>query len=373
MIAELDVVKQTNPKPPDRTPIIDCDIHNFDAYGQPEFNDIIVRYLAKKWQRHHELIGRRGHATGTYPRGYRNAARADAWPPSGKPPGLDVEFVTHQLLDEWGIDYGILNPLAGPGGQLNTDYGAAYASAINDYQLAEWLEYDPRYRASLVVSENDGELAAQEIRRLGDHPGFVQVLLLARTKEPLGRRRYWKLYEAAVEQNLPMGIHFGGSAGNPITAGGWGSYYIEDHGGMAQAFQAQVASLVCEGVFEHFPTLRFALIEGGFAWLPSLAWRLDQSWSKLRAEVPYLQRKPSDYIANHFWFTTQPMEEPRHPQHFQQLLEQMNGSERLMFATDYPHWDFDSPVRALPSDLPRETRRKIMAENARAFYGLERL
>ncbi|MEZ4869703.1 MAG: amidohydrolase family protein [Caldilineaceae bacterium] len=371
MIAELQRVEEQEAKPAIRAPIIDCDIHNFDAYGQPAFNDIIVRYLAQKWQRHHALIGRRGHATGVYPRGARNAARHDAWPPSGMPPGLDMPFVTQQLLDEWGIEIGILNPLAGPGGQLNVDYGAAYASAINDYQLAEWLEPEPRYRASLVVNENDGALAAQEIHRLGDHPGFVQVLLLARTKEPLGRRRYWPLYEAAVEHDLPIGIHFGGSAGHPITAGGWGSYYIEDHGGMAQSFQAQVASLVCEGVFEHFPTLRVVIIEGGFAWLPALAWRLDQSWSKLREEVPYLQRKPSEYIADHFWFTTQPMEEPRQPHHFLQLLDQMNGSERLMFATDYPHWDFDSPTRALPTNLPHDVRRKIMAENARAFYRLE--
>ncbi|MBV7340292.1 amidohydrolase [Chloroflexi bacterium TSY] len=371
MIAELDVLEQTTSKTQVHVSVIDCDIHNFDAYGQPEFNDIIVRYLEKKWQRHHEMIGRRGHASGSYPRGYRNAARHDAWPPSGMPPGLDMKFVTQQLLNEWDMDYGILNPLAGPGGQLNVEYGAAYARAINDYQIAEWLEPEPRYRASMVVCEEDAELAAQEIHRLGDHDGFVQVLLLARTKEPLGRRKYWKIYEAAVEYNLPIGIHFGGSAGHPITAGGWPSYYIEDHGGMSQSFQAQVASLVCEGIFEHFPTLRIAIIEGGFAWLPSLAWRLDQSWSRLREEVPYLKRAPSEYIAEHFWFTTQPMEEPRQPHHFRQLLRQMNGSERLMFATDYPHWDFDSPARAVPLDLPREVRQKIMAENARDFYGLD--
>jgi predicted TIM-barrel fold metal-dependent hydrolase len=104
--------------------------------------------------------------------------------------------------------------------------------------------------------------------------------------------------------------------------------------------------------------------------MPSLAWRLDQSWKKLRAEVPYLKLAPSEYIQKHFWLSTQPMEEPRHQRHFEQLLEQMDGGSHLMFATDYPHWDFDSPGRALPATLPFEVRRNIMAENARRFYKL---
>ena len=62
------------------------------------------------------------------------------------------------------------------------------ASAINDWQIAEWLEPEPRLRASINVAYEDGELAAAEIHRIGDDPRFVQVLMLVRTAEPLGRR-----------------------------------------------------------------------------------------------------------------------------------------------------------------------------------------
>jgi len=94
-------------------------------------------------------------------------------------------------------------------------------------------------RASIVVPAEDGDLAADEIRRWGNDPHFVQVLLVIRTKEPLGRRKYWRMFEAAEKQGLPVGIHFGGSGGGPITGAGWPSFYIEDHCGMATAFRTR--------------------------------------------------------------------------------------------------------------------------------------
>ncbi len=357
--------KEVSDKVRDSTAVIDCDIHN-----APPTDQTLYKYLPKRWQEHHATMGSRGHVGGIYTRAVPNAARLDSWPPTGEPPGSNLDFMREQLLDRWQLEYGILNPLYGAGGQLNLEYGAALSRALNDWQLAEWTEPEPRLKASVIVPYEDGELSAAEFHRAAALPGFVQVLLVVRTAEPLGRRKYWKMYEAACEHNLPIGIHFGGAGGGPITGGGWPSHYIEDHGGMPQAFQAQVASLVCEGVFEHFPSLRIVLIEGGFAWLPPLAWRLDQSWRKLRAEVPVLKRAPSEYIHDHFWLTTQPMEEPPKRHYFQQLLQQLDADDRLMFATDYPHWDFDAPDRAFPIQLERTLKHKIMAGNARKLYNL---
>ncbi|MCC6456135.1 MAG: amidohydrolase [Caldilineaceae bacterium] len=357
--------QQASDKVSDRIAVIDCDIHN-----APPTDKALYPYLPKRWQEYHQTIGSRGHTGGIYTRAVPNAARRDAWPPTGEPPGSNLDFMREQLLDRWQLEYGILNPLYGAGGQLNLEYGAALSQALNDWQLAEWTEPEPRLKASIIVPYEDGELSAAEIYRAAALPGFVQVLVVARTAEPLGRRKYWKMYEAASEHNLPIGIHFGGAGGGPITGAGWPSHYIEDHAGMSQAFQAQVTSLVCEGVFEQFPNLRIVLIEGGFAWLPPLAWRLDQSWRKLRAEVPALRRAPSEYIHDHFWLTTQPMEEPPKRQYFLQLLQQLDADDRLMFATDYPHWDFDAPDRAFPVQLERTLKQKIMAGNARKLYNL---
>jgi uncharacterized protein len=347
--------------------VIDCDIH--PALKSPK---ALHPYLSERWRKHRDTIGDRGFAGSYYPRANPNAARTDAWPPNGLPPGSDLDFMRYQLLDAWDMDFGVLQPLLGAAQQLNQDYAAALASAINDWLINEWLEPEPRLRAGLVVANETPEYAVQEIKQKGKHPGFVQVMLSIRTSEPLGRRKYWPMYEAAIEADLPIGVHFGGQGGNPITGAGWPSMYLEDHAGMSTAFQAQVISLVCEGVFEQFPDLKIVLIEGGFAWVPPLSWRLDSAWRKLHDEVPQLKRKPSEYFADHFWLTTQPMEEPPIARQFVEMLAMAPWLEdKLMFSTDYPHWDFDSPDEALPkTKLTEGFAPKLMAENARALYKL---
>jgi len=360
----VQTLEQTAARRRTRYAVIDCDIHT-----APKKPEVLGKYMPERWRRYHEQFGGRGHAGAYYPRANLNAARTDSWPPNGGPPGSDLDFLREQLLDGWGMDYGIMTPLVGSGGQINLEYGAAHATATNEWQKAEWMDLEPRLRGSICVAYEDPELTVKEIERQAGDKRFVQVLLSARTAEPLGRRKYWPMYEAAVAHDLPVAFHFGGSGGGPITASGWPSFYYEDHCGMPATFEAQVTSYVFEGVFDRFPTLKIVLIEGGFGWVPALKWRLDRAYSKLKDEVPTLQRKPSEYVESHFWITTQPMEEPQNPEHFKRIVENI-GEDKLMFATDYPHWDFDAPDQALPVRLPEEVERKIMAENARAFYKL---
>ena len=342
-----------------------------DIHPRPRSQKVLYPYMARRWQEHIQTFGmlpRHGYQSGpAYPKGTPNASRRDAYPPGGLP-GDDLDFMRAQLLDPYNIEFGILNAIGpAPGSMQNLDFAAALATALNDWQVAEWTEKEPRLKASIVISYEDTEAAVAEIERCAPNKDFVQVLFLSRTAEPMGQRRYWPIYEAAARHNLPIGVHAFGYGGHPVTGGGWPSYYIEEMNGHAQSSQALLASMVIEGVFERIPTLKLVLIESGFAWLPSLAWRLDKTWKTLKQETPQLKRAPFEYIRENVWLTTQPMEEPERRRHLSEVIEWI-GWDRLIFSTDYPHWDFDDPAYALPIRANEEQTRQLFRENARTVY-----
>ncbi len=310
------------------------------------------------------------HATaGAYPLYAPNTSRRDAWPPGGGLPGSDLDFMRAQHLDPNGISLGVLLPLFGASSSRNHELSAAMCSAINDWQLDEFVSKDARLRGSIQIPHEDAPAAVAEIERHAGNPGFVQIQLGSSTSEPIGRRRYWPIFEAAQRVGLPIGMHVGGSSGHPRTGGGWASFYGEAHYDLIHGMQAQVASMVLEGVFARWPAVQVALVEGGFAWGPPLAWRLDRLWARMRDEVPHCPRPPSEYMRENLYFTTQPMEEPEVPEDVLLTFEQI-GWERVLFATDYPHWDFDDPKYAFKVQLPEERRRMLFHENAAKLYGL---
>lgn len=350
--------------------LIDADVHNSVPPG-PAFG----QYLSQRWARYYDTVGVRTHGSRLYyvtlPRA--RASRTDSWPDSGLPPGADLDFMRAQLLDRYPVATAVLNPIDMLRFAEEFDeYAAALTRGLNEWTRTEWLDNEPRFAASICVAFDYAQAAAAEVHRVADDPRFVQVLMNVRTRDPLGNRRYWPLYEAAVEHNLPMAIHVGGMGGNAITGTGWPSYYFEDHTGFAHAFHHQVISLVASGVFEEFPTLRFVLQEGGFTWLPAMMWRMDMAFDLLHEEMAHLPEKPSHYLRRHFWFTTQPIEEPERPEYFMQAVDRLGLRDRILFSSDYPHWDFDDPTRAIPREVPRDLRADIMFNNAAALYGFDR-
>ncbi|MGC2810897.1 MAG: amidohydrolase family protein [Bradyrhizobium sp.] len=350
------------------TAIADCDIHP----ARKSLKDLYP-YLARRWHDHLETYGKhpyQGMMEGPpYPKAQPNASRRDAYPPEGGLQGSSLSFMQQQHLDPNHVALGVLCPLQTGQGIRNQDLSAALATAVNEWQIAEWTSKDSRLKGSIVVANEDGPAAAAEIRKRAGDSNFIQVLLLSRNVEPLGQRRYWPIYQAAEEAGLPIGVHAFGFGGNPITASGWPSYYIEEMVGHSQCQQTALASIVLEGVFERHPKLKMVMIEAGFGWAPSLSWRLDKSWQRMRGEVPHVKRPPSEYIRDHIYWTTQPMEDPERRDHLFDVIDWV-GWDRLLFATDYPHWDYDEPSRVLPAGVSETNREAFYLGNARKLYGL---
>ncbi len=334
---------------------IDCDIHN-----EIPALETLYPYLPDHWVDYCRESAFNGPDAADYPDSVPTAARDESSP---KP---DLAEVQDRALK--GVETGILNCAYRVQSVRNEDLAASLATAVNRWQVEHWLEKEPRLRASIVVPSHNPPLAAREVDRWGDHPGFVQVILPVRAEAPYGNRRYDPIYAAAVKHDLALGIHYGGAPGHPPTPTGWPSYFIEDYANMAQVFQSQVISLVCEGAFERFPSLRAALIEGGFTWLPSLMWRIDTEWKGLRHNTPYVRRRPSEYMRTHLKFTSQPVDAPPNPLHLAQILDQCGAEDLLLYASDYPHRHDSQDV--LLDLLTADQKKKICSENARAFYRL---
>jgi predicted TIM-barrel fold metal-dependent hydrolase len=126
-------------------------------------------------------------------------------------------------------------------------------------------------------------------------------------------------------------------------------------------------SFVAEGVFVKFPGLKVVLIESGVTWLPSLMWRFTKDWRGVRPEVPWVKEPPAAIIREHVRLTIQPLDGPPDAADVERIVEQLGSDDMLLFATDYPHWQFDGDD-VLPPGLPARLHEKIMIDNPLATY-----
>jgi uncharacterized protein len=350
--------------------VIDCDVH-------PQIGDVeqFLTYVdpaQREWFRSQEpLLGLPSY-TWAHPNSFY---RQDLAHKPGHPAGSTAADIRRDLLDPLGIDVGILNAddaltlslMASP-------YRAAeLARAHNEWIRERWLDDEARLRGGIVCAVQDPAAAAEEIRRVAGDDRFVHVLLVGGAERPYGEPRYLPIFAAAAECGLTVAIHSGGEGmGLAAPPGGAGppTFYIEWHTlGSAASIMAHLVSLIVNGVFDRLPSLRVLLLEGGVAWLPGILWRLDTNWRALRADTPWLERRPSEVVREHIRFTTQPFEHTDgHDDLLFEMLEAAGAPDLLCFASDYPHWDFDDPAFMLRR-LPEAWREPVLHGNAAELYG----
>lgn len=351
-------------------PVVDTDVHIAPPSGEALFP-----YLAEHWQEfglERGLVHAGWAATSqtslatTFPVNAPTTVKEEWRQADGAPPGSTLEILRAQVLDPYGVDFAVVSCQTGIDSIRHPDYSVAMASAVNDWMIKEWLDQEPRLRGSIVVPAHDPAAMAAEVERVGGHPQMVQVFLPLRSEHLWGRRMYLPLFEAADRHGLVMGLHFGGNPDGPPTPVGYPSWYFEEYAGSTQLYFSQILNLLAEGVLERFPSLKVAVFEGGFLWLPGILWRLDKEWKGLRRDIPWVKQPPSTTIRERFRFSVAPVDAGPQEQ-MATLLDHLGSDDLLMFATDYPH-DHGDQVAALLAAMPESLTAKVMHQNGRDLY-----
>lgn len=344
---------------------VDCDVHI-----APRTFDALLPYMDKYWEDYiaNAELFLEPSMNGMYP---PIALKRDAAGDSIAVPATLEELRASMPSEGGSPDLTIINCIRSFDVSRNPYYEATMCSAINDWVAKEWLECDDRLRASLVLPTLDVRAAVNEIERLGDHPGFVQVLMPIRTDTPYGQALYHPIYAAAESHKLPLALHAWGRIGNAPTASGFTHSYMENYVSNELAIAPmQVTSMVSEGVFESFPGLEVAVLECGFLWLPFHLWRFDKDWKGIWREVPWVKSLPSEYVLRHFKFSTTPAHLPADSGVLERLNELLPWSRLLMYASDHPH-NHGAGVERLLETMDEPGRAAVMSGNASRFYRLD--
>ncbi len=282
-------------------------------------------------------------------------------------------------MDEFGIDYGIVNPtlMAALNSVNNPRYATGIVNAYNNWLGETWLDTDDRYKLIISVPPQKPEKGVEEIEKWGDEDNVIGIALPATgLLPPPGHEWYDPIYAAAEEKDLLVFLH---TAGNITmyafpTQQRWNETEAEGHA-MAHPFTHMwnLSTMIFRGIPERFPDLNFIFQEAGIGWIPYWKWRLDDHYLERNYDAPLLEQLPSKYIDESFYFTTQPLGHTTNPEHLAKMIE-LAGPKNILWASDLPHPDFDTPeelFNRINGYFEPDVIRGIMGETAADLFGFE--
>ena len=273
-------------------------------------------------------------------------------------------------MDKQEIATAVLYPTAGLGiGRVREPaYAAALCRAYDDY-IADYCKVSPRLKAVANLPIYSPDEAAKELNRAVTKLGLCGGMLAAQAhSKNFGNPEFYPLYEEAQRLGAPLAIHaFGGDeAGSEI----FDQFICIHTTGHPFPVLRQLTGMIFGGIPELFPKLKLAYLEIGCGWLPYWMERMDEEWEKRgKVEAPLCKKRPSEYLSSEQFYYGCESEEKT----LGYVVGEI-GSERFMYASDYPHWDMSWPESGVliwqREELSLEAKRNILGENARRFYNL---
>jgi predicted TIM-barrel fold metal-dependent hydrolase len=293
------------------------------------------------------------------------------------PGGWDpVARLKDQDID--GVEGEVLHPTLGFRMFWLRDHGLQRAvfRAYNDW-LAEYASHDKKRLVGLaLISIYDIPKAIEEIRRAAKigHRG-IMIALSPPTGQPYSSSIYDPVWAEAQELGLPIVLHsITGSEESRLSIAYWNPdmtiYPVVRH----QEAERTLAHLLCSGVLERFPRLKFVSAENGIDWMPASLARMDRAMTfgtrALQVDVwpTKLTMKPSEYFRRQVFvgFIDEPEAVP---------MRKEIGVDNLMWASDYPHFASTWPksrefVTKATAGVDVAERKKLVRDNARQLFNV---
>ncbi len=188
------------------------------------------------------------------------------------------------FLDAVGIERTVLYPTLATtiGRARDLEYSIALSRAYNDWMADTYVRHPSgKFQAAALLPMQVPSEAVAELRRAVGELGFCSAVIPSHgLPNHLGSEQFFPVYQAAQELDVPLAFHGDGHDGMGFDDL---NVYAPIHAlGHPISLLITLGGMLFNGVFELFPGLRVAYLEGGSAWILMAAERFTESFKALQ-------------------------------------------------------------------------------------------
>jgi predicted TIM-barrel fold metal-dependent hydrolase len=359
--------------------IVDVDAHHVETVSWPEIvryvDDPVIRDQAQRY--HQERVGAPPYGLiGDFGLRYQDCGgriphqsdRREAVTEKGV--HRDI-VLTRRAMDGLCVDYMVVFPTPmlflgmHPQTEMEIQLGRAYNRWVADTLLAG----DNGIVALSYLPFNSPDAACRTVEEFAGNDKVIGFTVTSTRYKPVHSNEYMRLYRMIEETGKPLAFHAGYHWQDPSLS--TMNTFLGMHSlGFVWCNLVHMTNWILNGLPVKFPGLKTLWVESGLAWVPFLMQRLDDQFLMRQSEAPMLKRLPSEYMREHCFYSSQPMERGN-LKALEVTMDMINAKTQLLYSSDWPHYDFDTPrtIHDLPF-LSEDARRNILGRNAQRLFKL---
>ena len=318
----------------------------------------------------------KGRTTNLWPGGqpWDNDLSGDVVAPCGYKRAMDSKAqreVWSNILDDHNIEMAVLFPTGSGNVAKNQEPGFAkdVCRAVNRHFSNDYMT--DRLFPLGVLPMCDPQAAAAEVEYASLELGLKGFEVVTDGLPfGLGDPFFDPIHEVAEKCGVTIGVHGTRHWAHELGAGKLKTFSEVHAYGFTAGIMLHFTSVLCQGLTVRFPKLKMGFLEVGATWLPYYLDRLDEHWEKrMKVDMPLLKKKPSEIFRDSLLKVSIEGKESM-------LSETIDivGADRLVYATDMPHWDGEFPenleeIRATNS-LTDAQKQALLYDNTKELFSL---